>query len=123
MSNQKAGQTFRKFRTYDIKKTNFLLSKMSNPNTPALLLFADNHDSDKDKDSIYKYLADAGFDPDEVKNWGKIGSLVDALKEDDRQECTGCTLDQSFLDFVAKLPPGNTPKPTIRHQMQRLPPI
>ena len=96
---------------------------MNTSNTPALLLFADNHNTDKDNDSIYKYLADAGFEPEEVKNWGRIGSLVEALKEDDQQESSGCTLDQSFIDFVAKLPPGNTPRPIIRHQMQKVPPL
>lgn len=100
---------------------------MSSFPKPALLLFADDNETDKDKNSIYKYLADAGFEPDEVKNWGRIGSLVEAINdfrnEDEKQDSTESILDQSFLDFVAKLPVGNTPRPTIRHQMQCVTPI
>lgn len=96
---------------------------MSSLRGPALLAFAQKDPADDNKDTIYKYLADAGFDPDEVRNWGKIGSLVDALKEDDGQPCTGETLDASFIEFVKSLPPGNTPRPHIRHQMQRAPTI
>jgi hypothetical protein len=74
-----------------------------------------------ENDSIYKYLADTGFEPDEVKNWGRIGSLMEALSQDDSQPCNSCLLDESFVDFVAKLPPGNTPRPSIRNQLQRPP--
>lgn len=95
---------------------------MSIPSS-AFLLFADDNDAEKDKNTIYKYLADAGFEPDEVKNWGRIGSLVEALKEEDQQDSSECILDQSFLDFVAQLPPGNTPKPIIRHHVQRVTPM
>lgn len=96
---------------------------MSGTGGPALLAFAQKDPSDEHKDTIYRYLADAGFDPEEVKNWGRIGTLIDTLKEDDGQPCTGCVLDESFIDFVRNLPPGNTPRPHIRHQMQRPPTI
>ena len=90
----------------------------------ALLAFAQKRncgDKDDDEHGIYKYLKDAGFDASEVKDWGKIGSLMEVLKEDDNEPCSGCTLDESFIEFVKALPPGNTPRPIIRHQIQRTP--
>ena len=90
---------------------------------PALLAFAQKEEVDGSSDTIYRYLADAGFEPDEVRNWGKIGSLIEALKMDDGEPCHGCTLDDNFIKFIESLPPGNTPRPQIRHQMQRTPTI
>ena len=104
--------------TCDLKN---IFQKMSNQTS--LLFFADDDGAEAGKDSIHKYLADAGFDPEEVKNWGKIGSLAEALKDDEQTTCHGSELDESFLNFVANLPPGNTPRPIIRHQMQRTPKI
>lgn len=89
-----------------------------NHQAPALLAFAKKEKKDNN-DSIYKYLADAGFERDEVDNWGKIGSLEEALRDDDGQPCSKCILDNSFIEFIQQLPAGNTPRPTIRHQMQR----
>ena len=85
--------------------------------TPAILLFAEPDQYEGDTNTIYKYLADAGFDENEVKSWGNIGSLVEALKEADQPDPP--RLDQSFVDFVAKLPSGNTPRPVIRSQIQK----
>jgi hypothetical protein len=95
--------------------------KSMNQHRPALLSFAQREEGDWYKDSIYKYIADAGFEPEEVKNWGRIGALMDVLKEDDHKTCEGCLLDESLVEFVSKLPPGNTPRPVIRHQLQRAP--
>lgn len=90
----------------------------------ALLAFAQKGnaaDEENDEHGIYKYLKGAGFDRSEVKNWGKLGSLMEVLKEDNNEPCQGCTLDQSFIEFIQALPPGNTPRPLIRHQIQRTP--
>jgi hypothetical protein len=91
--------------------------------SPALLAFAQKDPKEDHRDSMYKYLVDVGLEPDEVKNWGRIGSLVEVLKADYPEPCRGCTLGQEFIDFVAKLPTGNTPRPHIRHQLQRTPPV
>jgi hypothetical protein len=90
---------------------------------PALLTFAKRDPKDEHNTSIYKYLADAGFEPEDVKNWGRLGSLVDALKEVEEDTCTGPILGEQFLEFVAQLPPGNTPRPQIRHRLQRAPAV
>ncbi|KAH0795600.1 hypothetical protein GPJ56_000479 [Histomonas meleagridis] len=91
--------------------------------SPALLAFAQKDQNEGGNDTICKYLYGTGFTVDEVKNWGKIGSLIEALNEDDDQPCHGKILGDEFIEFVANLPPGNTPRPIIRHQMQRPPPI
>jgi hypothetical protein len=91
--------------------------------SPALLAFAQKDaKEEQQKDTMYRYLMDVGFEPEEVKEWGRIGSLIEALQMEQDHECEGCTLDQkAFLDFVANLPPGNTPRPAIRHRIQRSP--
>lgn len=90
--------------------------------TPVLLAFAqkDEDEDETEEHGIYKYLKDAGFQKSEVKSWGRIGSLMEALKEN-AEESEECVLDESFLEFIRSLPPGNTPRPHIRHQMQRDP--
>jgi hypothetical protein len=92
---------------------------------PALLAFAQRETKeDPPKDTMYRYLMDVGFEPEEVKNWGRIGSLIEALHAEHGDECEGCTIDQTaFLGFVASLPAGNTPRPYIRHRVQRSPTI
>ena len=97
-------------------------NKTPDSHQPNLLFFADAEPS-YENNSIYKYLSDAGFTPEEVKQWGKIGSLTEALKESEQQVDPDPNLYQNFIEFVKKLPPGNTPKPQIRHQMQRTPPL
>lgn len=86
----------------------------------ALLSFAEKEEVNEHDNTIYKYLSDAGIDYEEVSNWGKIGSLIEAINEDEGSN-HDCRLGKEFIDFVSKLPPGNTPKPIIKHQMQRAP--
>jgi hypothetical protein len=90
---------------------------------PALLAFAQrNTKEEQPKDTKYRYLMDVGFEPEEVKNWGRIGSLIEALQTEQDRKCEGCTLDEkAFLDFVAGLPPGNTPRRAIRPRIHRSP--
>jgi len=91
-----------------------------NNRSPAFLRFAQPDKSKSDSTSIYKYLADAGFEESEVLSWGSIGSLMEALSEGGKEASSeSIKLDDSFVDFVKKLPPGNTPRPYIRHQMQK----
>ena len=71
--------------------------------------------------SIYKYLSDTGFDESEVKSWGNIGSLLEAIQEADKIEPQ--PLGEDFIDFVRKLPAGTTPKPIVKKQLQHVIPI
>ena len=99
-----------------------MTSKPPNENKPSLVSLADpNVFESNQNNSIFDYLSDIGFDPKEIKNWGKIGSLTDALKLYDENECTGSTLDDSFVKFIQDIPVGSTPRPTIRHSIQREP--
>ena len=91
--------------------------------SPALLAFAQKDQNEEENNTICKYLSGTGFTLEEVKNWGKIGSLIEALNEDDDQPCNGKILGDEFIEFVSNLPPGNTPRPIIRRQMQRSPPV
>ena len=92
---------------------------MNSHRTPAILKFAEPEKSPGESNSIYKYLTDTGFDENEVKSWGTIGSLKEALDEKDIDN-ENYQLDNSFIEFISKLPCGNTPRPFIRQQLQRL---
>lgn len=87
----------------------------------ALLSFAVDSAAGARDATIYRYLADAGLDADEVAGWGRAGSLIEAMREGDAEPCAGAALGSEFVEFVAQLPPGNTPKPVVRRQMQRAP--
>jgi hypothetical protein len=89
--------------------------------TPAILAFAEPSENEPDSDSIYKYLADAGFEESEVKSWGNIGSLLDAIKESENSEPK--PLGDEFIEFVKKLPAGTTPRPIVKKQCQRFIPV
>lgn len=92
-------------------------------NQPPLINLKDSDFDEKNDNSIYKYLADVGLDPEEVKSWGKIGSLTEALKNYDESACDGCLIDDSLIEFVKNLPVGCTPRPSIRKVIQREPQI
>jgi hypothetical protein len=100
-----------------------VLQKMDPTKTPfqGLLAFANTEVPKEYDHSLGKYLAYAGFDPEQVKKWGRIGSLMDALNTVEDGDCHGSELGESFLDFLQNLPPGNSPRPIIRHRMQRSP--
>jgi hypothetical protein len=77
---------------------------------------------DEQDDTIFSCIADAGFTREEVRNWGRRGSLVEALQIERNDEHEGFTLDeQALLDFVANLPTGNPERPEIRHEIQNSP--
>ena len=88
---------------------------------PAILAFAEPNENGSESDSIYKYLSDAGFDENEVKSWGNIGSLMEAMKDADKTEAE--PLDNDFIEFVKKLPAGTTPKPMVKKQLQHVIPV
>jgi hypothetical protein len=87
----------------------------------SLLTFANIKAGDPYQNSIYKYMADTAIEPDEVKNWRKIGSLVDALARGEDEDSTSPVLGESFVDFFREAPFQSTPKPVIRQRMQRPP--
>jgi hypothetical protein len=87
----------------------------------SLLTFANVKAGDPYQNSIYKYLADTAIQPEQVENWRRIGSLVEALARG--EDSTGPGLDESFVDFFREAHFENTPKPVIRQRMQRHPPV
>ncbi|EAX92669.1 hypothetical protein TVAG_317270 [Trichomonas vaginalis G3] len=89
---------------------------------PAILAFAEAGPNEAESDSIYKYLSDTDFEESEVKSWGTIGSLLEALKEAENNP-EPPKLGQEFIDFVSKLPPGTTPRPIVKKQIQRYIPV
>jgi hypothetical protein len=98
----------------DVRKKLFQSRRMS-PGFPGRLTFAKGDAKDEQSSSIYKYLADASFDPDDVANWGRLGSLVEALNEAEENPCIDPILGDRFLEFVAQLPPGSAQRPQIRN--------
>jgi hypothetical protein len=90
---------------------------------PSLLTFATVKAADSYQNSIYKYLADSAIHPEEVENWRKIGSLVEALARGEDEDSTGPVLDESFVRFFVEAPLENTPRPFIRKRMQRSPQV
>ena len=89
---------------------------------PAILAFAEPTQNSGESDSIYKYLSDAGFDESEVKSWGNIGSLMEAIEENQDNTETQ-PLGDDFIEFVRKLPAGTTPRPLVKKQLQHVIPI
>jgi hypothetical protein len=88
---------------------------------PGLLTFAKT--GDNYQNSIFKYLADAAFQPEEVQNWRKLGSLVETLAGSEGGDSTDPVLDESFVEFFAEMPLENTPRPFVRQKMQRTPQV
>ena len=85
-----------------------------------LTSFADPKKSNQNN-FLLSCLSDIGCDPEEMKSWGKIGSLTEAIQSYNEEQCEGCSLDDTFLQYVRDLPVGSTPRPEIRRAIQKEP--